>query len=49
MVYAFNDVGGRNKLAKYKVNVVGFVVGGDGVGQATCKEPVCGPWAVSVE
>ena len=40
---------GKTKLKKYTVNVTGLVVGGKGTGEATCKKPVLGPWAVMVE
>ena len=39
---------GKIKLKKYTVNVTGFVVDGKGYGQATCKKPAGGPWAVTV-
>ena len=39
---------GKKKLKKYTVNVTGVVVGGKGYGQATCKKPAGGPWAVMV-
>ena len=39
---------GKMKLKKYTVNVTGFVVDGKGYGQATCKKPAGGPWAVTV-
>ena len=47
-VYALQGTGKKRKLAKYTVNVIGFVVDGVGYGQATCKKPA-GTWAVTVE
>ena len=37
------------KLKKTTLNVSGFMVDGVGVGEATCKNPALGPWAVSVK
>ena len=52
-MYATNEgyiSGGKAPaLKKYTVNVVGFVVDGVGVGQASCKKPAGGPWTVFVE
>ena len=39
----------KTKLVKYTVNVIGFVVDGVGYGEASCKKPAGGPWAVIVE
>ena len=36
-------------LKKYKANVTGVVVDGKGYGQAICKKPAAGPWAVAIE
>ena len=47
-VYATSG-GDKPKLKKYPVNVVGFMVDGQGVGQATMKKPAAGPWSVTVE
>ena len=47
-VYALVSANGRASLKKYTVNVAGFVVNGEGCGQATCKKPAGGPWAVTV-
>ena len=47
--YALETVNGRAKLKKYTVNVTGVVVDGTGYGQATCKKPAGGPWAVMVQ
>ena len=47
--YALEEANGKTKLKKYTVNVIGFVVGGKGVGEARCKKPAAGPWAVTVE
>ncbi len=44
-----NALGGKKKMKKYKVNVVGYVVDGVGTGEASCKRPAGGPWAVTVE
>ena len=48
-VYALQGNGKKTKLAKYTVNVIGFVVDGVGYGEASCKKPAGGPWAVTVE
>lgn len=48
-VYAVADSGDKKKLKKYTVNVSGVVVDGVGYGQATCKKPAAGPWAVTVK
>lgn len=40
---------GRTGFKTYRVNVTGVVVDGKGYGQATCKNPVGGPWAVTVQ
>ena len=49
-VYALEDASnGKMKLKKYTVKVTGFVVDGKGYGQATCKKPAGGPWAVTVQ
>ena len=37
------------KLKKYKADVIGVVVDGKGVGQASVKKPTSGPWTVTVE
>ena len=47
--YALEEKNGRTKLVKYTVNVIGFVVDGIGYGEASCKKPAGGPWAVMVE
>ena len=48
--YSLQDAfGGKKKLKKHKVDVIGFVVDGVGTGEASCKRPAGGPWAVSVE
>jgi hypothetical protein len=48
--YALEEAnGGKLKLKKYTVNVIGFVVGGEGAGLATCKKPAGGPWAVRID
>lgn len=47
--YALEEKNGKMKLMKYTVNVIGLVVNGKGVGEASCKRPAGGPWAVSVE
>lgn len=47
--YALEETNGKTKLRKYTVQVMGFVVDGEGCGQATCKRPSGGPWAVTVE
>ena len=44
-----NAVGGKKKLKKYTVNVIGLVVDGKGQGEASCKRPAGGPWPVTVE
>ena len=41
--------GEKPKLKKFTVNVIGFVVDGEGMGEATMKKPAAGPWAVTVE
>ena len=38
----------RGKLKTYTVNVVGFVVDGEGIGQASLKKPAAS-WAVTVK
>ena len=49
-VYAVEEAkGGAKKLKKYTVNVIGFVMGGAGAGQATVSKPKGGPWAVTLE
>ena len=48
--YSLQDAfGGKKKLKKYKVDVIGFVVDGVGTGEASCKRPAGGPWAVTIE
>ena len=48
--YSLQDAfGGKKKMKKYKVDVVGYVVDGVGTGEASCKRPAGGPWAVTVE
>ena len=47
--YALEGAGKKRKLKSYTVNVSGVVVDGVGYGQATCKKPKSGPWAVAVE
>jgi hypothetical protein len=47
--YALEEKNGKTKLVKYTVNVFGFVVDGKGIGQASIKKPVAGPWVVMVE
>ena len=47
-VYALEGAGAKTKLKTYTVNVSGVVVDGVGYGQATCKKPTVGPWAVTV-
>ena len=48
--YALEDAaGGKKKLKKYTVNVLGLVTDGKGQGEATCKKPAAGPWPVTVE
>ena len=48
--YSLQDAfGGKKKLKKHKVDVIGFVVDGVGTGEASCKRPVGGPWAVTVQ
>ena len=44
-----NAAGGKKRLRKYTVNVVGFVVDGIGFGSASGKRSVGGPWPVTVE
>ena len=39
---------GKKGFKSYRVNVSGIVVDGRGYGQATCKKPAGGPWAVTV-
>ena len=46
--YALETSNGKMKLKKYTVNVTGVVVDGKGYGQATCKKPASGPWAVTL-
>ena len=46
--YALETANGRTKLKKYTVSVIGFVVDGEGSGEATCKKPAGGPWPVTV-
>ena len=48
-LYALEGVDGKKKLKKYTVNVIGFVVDGKGIGEATCKKPNGGPWPVTVD
>ena len=47
-VYVLQGSGKKMKLAKYTVNVIGFVVDGVGYGQALCKKPATS-WTVTVE
>ena len=51
-LYATNEAttptGKSPKLKRYTVNVVGFVVDGKGIGQASLKAPYA-TWAVTVE
>ena len=47
--YALETSGGKKKMKKYTVNVLGLVVDGKGTGEATCKKPSGGPWPVTVE
>ena len=47
-VYALQGTGKKRKLAKYTVNVIGFVVDGVGYGRATLKKPAAS-WSVRVE
>ena len=48
--YSLQDApGGKKKMKKLKVNVIGFVVDGVGTGEASCKRPAGGPWAVTIE
>ena len=48
--YSLQDApGGKKKMKKLKVNVIGFVVDGVGTGEASCRRPAGGPWAVTVE
>ena len=48
--YALEDAaGGKKKLKKYTVNVLGLVTDGKGQGEASCKKPAGGPWRVTVE
>lgn len=53
MIYAANGsvvgAGVKPTLKKYKANVMGVVVDGNGYGQAAVKNPSAGPWAVTVE
>ena len=44
-----NAAGGKKRLRKYTVNVVGFVVDGLGFGSASGKRSAGGPWPVTVE
>ena len=48
-IYALEGSGRATKLKKYTVKVTGVVVDGVGHGEATCKRPAAGPWAVTVE
>ena len=41
--------GEKPKLKKFTVNVIGFVVDGEGMGEATMKKPAAGPWSVTVK
>ena len=47
-VYATRE-DGRKGFKKYTAKVTGVVVDGKGYGQATCKRPAGGPWAVTVQ
>ena len=47
--FALAEKNGRTKQSKYTVNVIGLVVDGTGHGEASCKKPAGGPWAVTVE
>ena len=47
-VYALEEKNGKTKLAKYTVNVIGFVVDGVGYGEASCKKPAA-TWSVTVK
>ena len=46
-LYAIRSDGKRG-YKKYRANVTGVVVDGEGHGQAKCKRPAGGPWAVTV-
>ena len=46
---AVTQAGKSPKLKKYTVNVIGFIVDGKGIGQASIKKPVSGPWSVTME
>ena len=49
-VYALEDAkGGKKKLKKYTVNVIGLVVDWKGSGEASIKKPAGSPWTVTVE
>lgn len=48
-VYSLQTAKGKNKLKKYSIKVVGLVINGQGIGQATCKKPAGGPWTVQVQ
>ncbi len=39
----------KKMLKTYRLDVVGFVVDGVGTGEASCKHPTGGPWAVIIE
>ena len=48
--YALETVaGGKKKLQKYTVNVIGIVADGIGQGEASCRRPSAGPWKVTVK
>lgn len=47
--YALEEKNGKTKLKKYTVSVIGLVVDGKGVGEASCKRPIGGPWPVTAE
>ena len=48
--YSLQDaLGGKKMMKMYKVDVVGFIVDGVGTGEASCKRPAGGPWAVTIE
>ena len=44
-----NASNGKKKLKKYTVRVIGVVANGKGQGEASCRSPAAGPWAVTVE
>ena len=48
-IYMLETSGAKTKLKSYKANVLGFVVDAVGIGEARCKKPVGGPWAVTVK